>query len=44
MKVNIYINNKRIEDYKKEDLQEVALKLNIEAFKSIGYVLSTDKK
>lgn len=37
MKVNIYINNKPIEDYNPQELEEIKRKLTYKAMKGAGY-------
>ena len=44
MTVNVYINDRRIEDYPPEELEQLKLEINIAAFKAIGYVRKSDKK
>ena len=44
MKVNIYINGKRVEEYPKKELEEIKKQLTIKAMKAAGFVPAEEEK
>jgi len=44
MKVNIYINGKRVEEYSKEELEQLKKQLTIKAMRAAGFVPAEEAK